>query len=175
MAKRSVGIAGSAVALGTLGIYLTYIGVKDVPFFDGMRALFRQEKPVGKYHGAYVPKERSLIGSGLPKSGNVTGELGLVGNAAAALPILRSLGNWTMYGKAFRPSGTSDHPKGLAIDIMRPTEAEAQRIISVFRSLPGAKYWIWNRQIANVAVDNWRIRSYVGFSPHTDHVHLSFS
>jgi hypothetical protein len=174
LARRSVGVSGSAVLFGTAGLYLVYVGVKDVPFLEGLRSLLRKEVPTPKAtHSPYAPDARPGIGTIVPTDDLVSARL--VGNAKTGYAAIRALGGWTIYGWGIRPDLTSDHPKGLAIDVMRPTEAEAQKIISTFRGTPGAKYWIWNRQIANVAVDNWRIRPYNGASPHTDHVHLSWS
>lgn len=45
MAGRSAGIKGSAVLAGTAGLYLVYVGVKDIPFFDCLRQLVRKETP----------------------------------------------------------------------------------------------------------------------------------
>lgn len=181
MARRTVGVSGTALAIGTVGLYLAYVGVKDIPFMDGMRSLLRQEKPTPRAaHLPFTPQQVSGLGNIGASAIGITGKNDkgidkLVGNARNAYPVFRKLGNWPILGWGLRPSGTSDHPRGLALDIMTTSNDDAQRIIKVFRSLPGAKYWIWNRQIANIAVDNWRVRSYAGLSPHTDHVHLSFS
>lgn len=180
MARRSMGVAGSAALVGALGLYLAYVGVKDVPFFQGLSDLLRSTPPTPKKaHGPYVPKSPA-IGSGTAKAvGTGAGDKGiegLVGNAALAYAAIRAIpGVGAIYGKAARPSGFSDHPRGLAMDAMTTEQSTASQVISVFRSQPGAKYWIWNRQIANRDVDNWKVRSYVGASPHTDHVHLSYS
>lgn len=45
MARRSVGIPGAAVAVGTLSLYLVYAGVTDVGVLEGLRTLLRGEKP----------------------------------------------------------------------------------------------------------------------------------
>lgn len=47
MARRTtnVGISGSAVLFGTVGLYLIFVGVKDVKFFDGLRDILRGQKP----------------------------------------------------------------------------------------------------------------------------------
>jgi len=176
--RRSAGVAGSAVLAGTAGLYLVYVGVKDVPFFDGLRELLRGTAPVGKVHAPFVPKPSGVVGT--PISSGATGKNDksidrLVGNAAAAYPAIRAIAPGAVYGWGLRSDMSSDHPKGKALDVMLTDEATAQRVISTFRSQPGAKYWIWNRQIANVAVDNWRIRPYNGPSPHIDHVHLSYT
>lgn len=175
--KRSGGISGSAVFLGAAGLYLVYVGVRDVPIIGGLRDLLRQQTPTPvNTHSPYVAQAitgaRTVIDQIAPSDKGIEK---LTGNAAAAYPRIRAMGNWTIYGWGLRPDLSSDHPKGLAMDVMNPTPQEASAIIAAFRSYPGAKYWIWNRQIANVAVDNWRVRSYSGPNPHTDHVHLSFS
>ena len=176
--RRSIGVAGSAALVGAAGLYLAYVGIKDVPFFEGLADIIRSKPPTPKRaHGAYVPKNPAF-GSGTAKSAApAPGDSGidrLVGNAAAAYPAIRAVAPGKIIGWGLRPSGTSDHPRGLAMDVMTGDNSAAQRIITVFRQQPGAKYWIWNRKIANRDVDNWRIRGYVGASPHTDHVHTSF-
>lgn len=186
MARRSVGVSGTALFLGSVGVYLAYIGVKDVPFVDGMRELFRQEKLTPrKEHSPYEP----VLGGTAPSPGgqggsaepgpNDSGISQLKGNAKHGYSKIRPMGNWTIYGWGLRPSGNSDHPRGLAIDVMHTKENEAQQIIAVFKTLPGAKYWIWNRKIANRSpmrgAAPWAPRPYSGASPHTDHVHLSWS
>lgn len=47
MARKTtnVGISGSAVLFGTVGLYLVFVGVKDVKFFDGLRDILRGQKP----------------------------------------------------------------------------------------------------------------------------------
>lgn len=179
MARRSYGVAGSAALVGAIGLYLAYVGVKDVPFFTGLSELLRSTPPTArKTHGAFVPKSPAF-GSGSAKAvGTGAGDKGiegLVGNAANAYAAIRAIpGVGNIYGKGARPSGLSDHPRGLAIDAMTDDPAVHAQIIAVFRTLPGAKYWISRRIIANSAVDNWRERRYVGASPHDDHVHMSF-
>lgn len=181
MPRRSAGIAGSAVLVGTAGLYLVYVGIRDVPIVDGLRQLLNKEVPSSRTpHAPFKVTEfksgvAAIAGAALDIKEGDNGVSKLVGNAAAAYPRIRALGNWQILGWGLRPDLSSDHPKGLAMDVMHPTAAEASIIITQFRSLPGAKYWIWNRQIANVARDNWRVRPYTGPNPHTDHVHLSFS
>jgi phage-related protein len=103
------------------------------------------------------------------------GATGLTAVTAAAKGLFHdmfpgmTIGGWRAQGSV--PG--SDHPKGKALDLMTGSESVAQQIISVFRQLAGAKYWIWNRAIAT-AESGWQPRRYSGPSPHTDHVHLSF-
>ncbi len=100
---------------------------------------------------------------------------GLVGFAREARLLFGNMFPWMTIG-GWRATGSvpgSDHPKGKALDLMTRDGFVAQQIISAFRQLAGAKYWIWNRQIATAA-GGWTPRSYSGPSPHTDHVHLSF-
>lgn len=180
MARRSKGIAGSAVLIGTAGLYLVYAGIKDVPFIDGIRDILNQKKPTSRAsHSPYdmpdVIRGAQIVAENLAAGPGDTGIDKLVGNARNGYNVIRKAGNWRIGGWGLRSDMSSDHPKGLALDVMTTSEVDAQRIIKIFRGLPGAKYWIWNRQIANIAVDNWRIRPYTGASPHTDHVHLSFS
>jgi hypothetical protein len=184
MARRSVGVSGTALFLGVVGIYLVYVGVEDVPFVDGMRELFQQKKPTPrKEHSPYEPDLSGSTPTG--GAGGGTGELGPVGpndsgidklrgNARIGYRKIRGMNKrWTIYGWGLRPSGNSDHPLGKAIDVMNPTGAEALMIIAAFKTMPGAKYWIWNREIGQAKFD-WVPRRYTGPSPHTDHVHLSW-
>jgi len=174
--KRSGGIAGSAVLVGTAGLYLVYAGVRDVPIVDGLRQLLRRETPTPRaVHSPYIAQVVAggvaTINAIAPSDGGIEK---LVGNAAAAYPVFRAMGNWKILGWGLRPDLSSDHPKGLALDIMTTSNADAQAIIAKFKTLPGAKYWIWNRRIGNIS-RSWRDIAYTGASPHTDHVHLSFS
>lgn len=172
---RTVGISGSAVFLATAGLYLAYVGVKDVPFFQGMREILQAQRPVGKTHNPFIPKTPTVPTTGTGVRANDVGVDRLVGNAAAAYPLLKNaFPSLQFLGYGLRPSGTSDHPRGLALDLMNPTHEEAARIIQLFKPLPGSEYWIWNRQIGNRNRENWSPRTYYGLSPHTDHVHLSF-
>lgn len=181
MARRSAGVAGSAVLVGAAGLYLAYVGVRDVPFFAGLSELLRGTPPTSKQaHTPYIPKNPTVSGGGTGKVSGAAGDSGiekLVGNAAAAYPAMRALAPGRILGWGLRPSGTSDHPRGKALDVMTGDPIVANQVISLFRSQPGARYWIWNRQIANREVDNWRPRPYNSPphpSPHTDHVHLSY-
>lgn len=175
---RSAGISGSAVLIATAGLYLVYAGVKDVPLVDGLRDLLRKKTPTPRTtHADYSGTTTDGIGKGMGflAGGGVTGELGLVGNAARALPTFKAMfPGMTMYGRGERPdTPSSDHPKGLAIDLMTGDNATAQTIIKRFKAMPGAKYWIWNRKKADIRT-LWLMGPYTGSNPHTDHVHLSF-
>jgi TP901 family phage tail tape measure protein len=100
---------------------------------------------------------------------------GLVGNALRAFSIFRKafpgmvIGGWRARGSV--PG--SDHPKGLALDLMTTSRALHHMIIDMGKRMAGAKYWISYRQIGH-ARDRFRPRYYGGPSPHTDHVHWSF-
>lgn len=180
MARRNAGISSSAVLIGAAGLYLVYVGIKDVPFFDGLRQLLNAQSPTGADHPAYTPTTAATVAlatapTAFPGRGpKDTGIDALVGNARTGYAAIRPLGNWQILGWGLRADMSSDHPLGKAIDVMHPSAAEAQTIIGAFRRTPGAKYWIWQRQIANAHVDNWRVRPYNGPNPHTDHVHLSW-
>lgn len=178
MASRSAGVSGTAVLFGATGIYLVYAGVKDVPLVDGIRDLLRGELPQER---AVAGDEKKLVGAKMggtvPKPGDGGGgDLGLVGNAAAALPLIRAVAPGVeIGGRAARPENpTSDHPKGLAMDVMTKDNAVAQKVINAFKTTKGAKYWIWQRRIGNIS-RLWLPVSYNGPNPHTDHVHLSWS
>jgi hypothetical protein len=180
------GLSGAALFVGVGGLYLAYAGVRDVPLVEGLRSLLRGERPAEK-QPAWAPITMDAIaaqeGDGAPPpSGTLTGDSGisrLRGNAALAYPVLKAafphlrMGGW-------RPSGSvpnSDHPKGLAIDVMTGDNAMAGRIIGVARRTPGLRNWIWSRHYASVNT-GWRrtpCGGHCGPSPHTDHVHLSWS
>lgn len=179
---RKGGISGVALGFGALGFYLVYAGIRDVAFLPGLRSLLRGEQPESRSSGDPYQPDR---GSGNRDLGEVdinpfggptandNVSAGLVGNAKMAYSQFRQIyPNMTIHGRGSRP-GPSDHPIGKALDLMTTQSMIANRIIQVFRTQPGAKYWIWNRQIAS-AERGWTPRPYNGYSPHTDHVHLSY-
>jgi TP901 family phage tail tape measure protein len=100
---------------------------------------------------------------------------GLVGNALRAFAFFRKrfpgmvIGGWRARGSV--PG--SDHPKGLALDLMTSNRALHRLLINLGKQLPGAKYWISYRQIGH-ARSGFKPTYYGGPSPHTDHVHWSF-
>lgn len=162
------------------GIYLVYAGIRDVPVIDGLRDLLRGTRPTeraGQSYGGPTPDEVfGGLGSQLAAAtGANANDLGLVGSAALAYPILRaSFPDLEMLGRGERPNNpSSDHPHGAAIDVMTTNDATAQRVIRLFKGTVGAHYWIWNRRIGDVD-QLWASRPYSGDSPHTDHVHLSW-
>lgn len=72
----------------------------------------------------------------------------------------------------------SDHYRGLAIDVMISSVAQGNSVArwaQMHASDYSITYVIWNRRIWSVrrSAEGWR--PYVGASPHTDHVHISFS
>jgi hypothetical protein len=166
------GISGLALFLGTGGLYLAYIGIKDIPFFDGLRSVIRKERPQSRPRPEPTQSTniRGFAGN-IGGSGNDSGIEGLTGYARMYYPSFKAFG-LQILGWGIRPN-PSDHMLGKAMDIMHPTGEQAMKIIAMFQPLAGAKYWIWNRQIANKK-QGWSPRSYTGTSPHTDHVHLSF-
>lgn len=173
LASKKLGIPGSAVLFGTAGLYLVYVGVQNLSFFDSLRALLRGERPVSNEISKGIGKA-DWTGTATA-TGNDTGITQLQGYAASAYPKIKSLvPNLTIGG--WRSSGSvpnSDHPKGKALDIMNPTAEQAAKIIFVFKTLPGAKQWIWYRETA-FRTQRWQKKTYLGPNPHTDHVHLSF-
>lgn len=87
--------------------------------------------------------------------------------------------------RACATGGYSEHKTGRAFDwgndANDPTEAaRAEGVLAelladdaaLFRRL-GLMYVIWNRRIWSVTTKSWQ--DYHGTSPHTDHVHFSFS
>ena len=173
--KAGKGVSGSAVLIATAGLYLVYVGIKNVPFFSGLRSLLRQEQPEPRLVSSIVGVASDL-GSTVASIavGSDTGIDKLVGNARNAYPKLKSafpglkMGGW-------RPTGSvpnSDHPKGLAIDVMTANTLVGNSVILLFRGMPGANYWIFKMKRAQAP--NWKITPYTGPNPHNDHVHLSF-
>lgn len=175
---RTKGVSGSAVLFATAGLYLTYVGIKNVPFFDGLRSLLRQEPPESRPAENSLTSDSSVIAQmlDLPDNfgSNDSGTNKLVGNAANAYPKLKAaFPNITMYG--WRAKGSvpnSDHPKGLAIDVMTSNTLIGNSVILLFRGMPGAYYWIFKTKRAQAP--NWKVTPYTGPNPHLDHVHLSF-
>lgn len=193
MATRGAGVSGSAVLIAAAGVYLVYAGIKDVPLVDGLRELLRARDPGGLSRSGSGYAGPELRDAGRAVGGLVTGATTLPGNddcirsGASSLSIQRLVGNarnayctfkamfpsMVIHGWGLRDN-PSDHPIGKALDLMTTDNATAQRIIATFRMQTGAKYWIWNRQIAS-ADRGWLPRPYTGRSPHTDHVHLSYT
>lgn len=79
----------------------------------------------------------------------------------------------------YRATGSvanSDHPKGLAIDVMESNIPVANKYANWFLANGarlGVTYVIHNRQIFFLSKGKWE--PYSGPSPHTDHVHVSFT
>jgi len=84
---------------------------------------------------------------------------------------IRRIGGWRATGSV----PNSDHPKGLALDMMTSSKAVGDRLaayaIANYKAL-GIKYVIWYRRIWHPG-KGWK--KYTGPSSHTDHVHLSFN
>ena len=164
------GISGAAGLLALGGLYLVYAGVKDVPIIDGLRQIASGKSPASLATNREPHQTRGRGGrdlaTGSSGSGG-SGDLGLISCARAALPILRTkFGNLTMYGRAARPDNpTSDHPKGLAIDVMTTNALVHAQIVSVARTLPGFKYYCSDLVPGGANCPGNR---------HRDHVHISF-
>jgi hypothetical protein len=120
--------------------------------------------------------------------GRSSASLGLVGNAARGWPTvaLKVPALIVVGGRAARPNNpNSDHPKGLAVDIMvkpgnagpvgisDPANRLAGEIIGAFKKTAGAHYWIWNGRLGD-RDRLWAGYSYTKFGGHYDHVHLSW-
>lgn len=189
MATSKTGTPGPAVLAGAIALWLIYAGVRDVPVFEGLRQVLRREQPTpSRTHSPFDPQAGSTgsfsagatAGSSVFRAGAVIakGDLGidrLVGNAATAYPVLKGMFP-SLRMNGWRAQGSvpgSDHPRGLAIDVMTANALVHYQVIVAFLRLPGAKYWISRGQRAQAPT--WKITPYVGPSPHTDHVHLSFA
>ncbi len=85
---------------------------------------------------------------------------------------VKSIGGYRAQGSV----KNSDHPKGLAIDLMTSSKSQGDAIandaIANAKAL-GITYVIWYRKIWKASTGRWE--NYSGPSPHTDHVHVSFS
>lgn len=84
---------------------------------------------------------------------------------------ITNIGGWRAQGSV--PG--SDHPKGLALDMMTRSKSTGDRMadwVTKNYKVLGIKYVIWYRQIWHPG-KGWK--PYSGPSPHTDHVHLSFN
>lgn len=81
---------------------------------------------------------------------------------------ISNIGGWRATGSV--PG--SDHPKGLALDVMTVSKGNlvANWVIANSARL-SVTYIIWNRRIWK----NGKWSPYSGPSPHTDHVHISFA
>lgn len=83
---------------------------------------------------------------------------------------ISTIGGWRAHGSV----PNSDHPKGLALDMMTRSKSVGDRLadfaVANYKAL-GITYVIWYRQIWTPA-KGWH--DYDGPSDHTDHVHLSF-
>jgi hypothetical protein len=180
MPRRSAGVSGVGVTLVALGGYLAYAGIRDVPVLDGLRQVLKGDLPTPRERAE--PGKWSEVGEDAPSGdtdtsggGGTQGDLGLVGNALAALPAIRAAApGATLGGRAGRPNNpSSDHPLGKAIDVMTRDDAVAQRVIRTFKGTRGAKYWIWNGRLGHVN-RLWVSYPYTEFGGHYDHVHLSW-
>jgi hypothetical protein len=72
---------------------------------------------------------------------------------------------------------TSDHPKGLALDLMTSDKNKGDAISSYLQANAkrlGITYVIWDRRSWNAGDPPTKWKAYNGPSPHTDHVHVSF-
>lgn len=200
-----------------VGIYLLTSAVKNRRPIETARAIIRQPgkaKQLSKSAEGYTAKSTGAPRLSLPGfppagSGNggdpslsITGPLppgtkmpggaenGLKPNAISGGRTIYAKAPWikTMYGLGSRPIGTSDHPRGLAIDFMIPnwsTTGNAQgwelaRWIAANHAALHVKYIIWDVKKFNPAVSTeWRPYTYpMGNSnptvKHQDHIHVSF-
>lgn len=201
MARRSAGISGTAVLFGAAGIYLVYAGIKDVPIVAGLRSLLRGEAPEERAGvptadiaaaavaaaGPATTGVGSTDGSG-GRGGRSSASLGLVGNAARGWPTVSLVvpALIVVGGRAARPNNpSSDHPKGLAVDVMvkpgnhgpvgvaDPANLLAGMIIGAFKLTAGSHYAIWNGRLMD-RDEGWAAKPYTKFGGHYDHVHLSW-
>ena len=100
---------------------------------------------------------------------------------AACDEIASKFGVTTVYGVGSRPTKTSDHPKGLALDFMVPVDSSkgddiSTYIIANWKRL-GVRYIIWRQRILSAPTGSWRKMGDRGSitTNHRDHVHVSFN
>lgn len=174
--RKGGGVSGVAVLFAGLGLYLVYVGVKDVPVVDGLRDLLRGKRPNEAAGSSYAgpPDIAAAVAAAGPATTGVSStdsathsNLGLVGYAADALPKLRAwFPSLTMYGRAPRPDNpNSDHPAGLAIDVMTTNRLLHAAIIQRAKFLPGFKYYCSDLVPGGANCPG---------NKHRDHVHISF-
>jgi len=156
--RKGGGVSGVAVLLAAGGLYLVYVGVKDVPIVEGLRDLIRGRAPVENAGAPYAGVAAAVAGAGPATTGV---------SSTDALPKLRAwFPSLTMYGRAPRPENpTSDHPAGLAIDVMTPNRLLHAAIIQRALFLPGFKYYCSDLVPGGANCPG---------NKHRDHVHLSF-
>lgn len=190
MARPGAGLSGAALFVGIGGLYLAYAGLRDVPLVEGLRSLLKGERPTEPAR-TFAPISMASVAAAEGDSteavtANSRGDTGidkLVGNARIAYTALRIAFPSLTYG-GWRARGSvpgSRHPLGLAIDVTggpfaqgpAAADATARRVIALFKTTPGARTWIWNRQVASAP--SWSPHPYSGPSAHTDHVHLDWN
>lgn len=169
-------INGPALAAIGAGTLLVWTGIKGVSVLDVLSEVVRGEKPTQSEAYSLVKK------AGKAESQSGTSEFGGRYDLGAVKPHVEAAAyeigpmfNITrIIGKV---PGLFDHPKGLALDYMtsnRSTgDALAAYAISNVNRLR-ITYVIWYRHIWSVARASEGWRPYVGVSPHTNHVHVSF-
>lgn len=107
----------------------------------------------------------------LPGLGAVKPHVRAAAEEISARFQITNIGGWRATGSV----PNSDHPKGLAIDVMTVSKGNlvANWVIANAARL-SVTYVIWNRRIYDVRNGKgWQ--PYTGPSPHTDHVHVSFA
>lgn len=181
------------MSLAAGGAFLVYAGIRNVPLLEGLRELaggrLPAPRPAAPTRVAFVgaaPGSGANIGSGgigqaIADVAGFTGRysLGAVKPhvEAAANEIGPRFGVRTIHGWAV---GQFDHPRGLALDLMINNLTNGKSVgdaIAAYAITNAArlkiKYIIWYRRSWNPQRRTWV--SYYGVSPHTDHVHLSFT
>lgn len=198
MAKLGTsGVPGSAVLLGTAGLYLVYVGVKDVSFFDGLRSILRKQRPTPRAtHGAYSPEiVQAARDAGAAAwdiaTDIVRGDDSCIRTGATALTFQRLVGNARsgyctlkkkfpsveMGGWRAEARDREGHPSGKAVDFMTTNDLIAQSAIAIFKRQAGAKYYIWRQTYYSGPLWAGRRMEDRG-SPtqnHMDHVHFQWS
>lgn len=74
---RKLGVPGIALFTGTMGLYLVYIGVKKVPFTEGLRALAQGQNP-GTLSQAGTSQSIRQKTTGAPSNSSDTADIGSV-------------------------------------------------------------------------------------------------
>lgn len=100
---------------------------------------------------------------------------------SAAEDLGQRFGISIIHGIGIRPSGNSDHPRGLALDFMTNSKSVGDSLAAFLQANAqkyGVKYVIWWQKIwsPDRAKDGWRKMADRGSKTanHLDHVHVSF-
>lgn len=168
-------INGPALAAVGAGTLFVWAGIKGVSVLEVVSDLIRGNPPTQtESYSLVASKTVSKAEEGGTFGGRY--DLGAVKShvETAAYEIGPMFNITRIIGKV---AGVFDHPRGLALDLMTTDQAKGDALAAFAISNASRlkiTYVIWYRRIWSVARASEGWRSYVGVSPHTDHVHISF-